>query len=116
MKKLLAAILFTGGCLFAQIGVGITIGPPPPPRVVRVIPPSPGPDYNWIGGYWYADGGRYRWHAGYYTRPPYAGAHWVVPHHDGQRFYAGYWDGDRGRFEHDHHWDHDHNRDFREHH
>jgi hypothetical protein len=115
MKKFLAGILLTGGCLFAQVSVGIRIGPPPPVKVYR-IPPSPGPEYVWIDGYWYADGGHYKWHAGYYTRPPYAGARWVAPRHDGERFFAGYWDGDHGRFEHDHHWDRDHNRDFREHH
>jgi hypothetical protein len=27
-------------------------------------------------------------------------------------FYNGYWDGSRGRFEHDHRWDRDHDRDF----
>ena len=43
--------------------------------------------------------------------PPYAGAHWVVPRHDGERFYAGYWEGNRGRVEHDHRWDRDHDRD-----
>jgi len=37
----------------------------------------------------------------------------VVPHHDGERFFAGYWDGDHGRFEHDHKWDRDHDRDYR---
>ena len=111
----MTGVLITG-CLYAQVSVGVAIGPPPPLRVVRNFPPSPGPDYVRIDGYWYADGGHYRWHNPYWTRPPYGGAHWVGPRHDGTRFYAGYWDGDHGRFEHDHHWDHDHNRDFREHH
>ncbi|MGA3019318.1 MAG: hypothetical protein ABSF62_19510 [Bryobacteraceae bacterium] len=61
-------------------------------------------------------GHHYRWHDGYWTRPAYAGAHWVEPRHDGTLYYAGYWDGDRGRVAHDHRWDRDHNRDFdREH-
>jgi hypothetical protein len=41
----------------------------------------------------------------------------VEPHHDGQQFFEGYWDGDRGRINHDHKWDkgkdrkRDYNRD-----
>ena len=105
------ALLGLGTALAVDIGIGIRIGPPPPPRVVRVVPPSPGPGYTWINGYWFADGGRWKWHAGYWTLPPYAGAHWVPARHDGRMFYEGYWDGQRGRFAHDHRWDHDHDRD-----
>jgi len=96
-----------------QASVGITIGPPPPPRVVRVLPPRPGPEFVWVDGYWYPVGRHYRWHAGYWTRPPYAGARWIGPRHEGGRFYNGYWEGDHGRFEHRHDWDHD--RDRRDH-
>ena len=95
----------------AQISVGIQIGAPPPPRVLAVVPTSPGPDFVWVEGYWYPVGKHYKWHAGYWTRPPYAGAHWVAPHHDGERYFAGYWDGDRGHVDHDHQWDHDKDRD-----
>jgi|SRR5579862_234625 len=113
-KNLLALMLLAGGTIFgAQISVGIRIGPPPPARVIRV-PRSPGPEYIWVGGYWYPVGNRYRWHDGYWTRPPYAGARWVAPHHDGERFFDGYWEGERGRVEHDHKWDHDRNHDYRE--
>jgi hypothetical protein len=97
----------------AQVSVGIRIGAPPPPRVVRVLPPRPAPEYTWVDGYWYPVGNHYKWHAGYWTRPPYAGARWIAPRHDGQRFYEGYWEGDRGRLEHDHRWDHDRDRDDR---
>ena len=110
--KLLALMLFAGGCVFGQVEIGIRIGPPPPPRVVRVLPARPGPDFIWVEGYWYPVGGHYKWHGGYWSRPPYAGARWVVPHHDGERFYAGYWDGEHGRREHDHRWDKDHDRDY----
>jgi hypothetical protein len=113
--KLLAVVLLAAGSVFAQVSIGIRIGPPPPPRVIRVRPVAPGPDFVWVDGYWYAVGNHYKWHAGYWTRVPYAGARWVVPHHDGERFFAGYWEGDRGRFEHDHHWDRDHDRDYRRH-
>ena len=105
---LLAAMLLAGASAFgAQVSFGIQIGPPPRPRVVRVLPPRPGPSHIWIDGYWFAEGRRYKWHNGYWTLPPYAGARWVGPRHDGRQFFAGYWEGDRGRFEHDHRWDRD---------
>ena len=96
----------------AQLSVGVRMGAPPPPRVVRVVPRSPGPGYVWVDGYWYPAGGHYRWHEGYWTRPPFPGARWVGPRHDGSQYYQGYWDGDRGRFEHNHRWDRDRNRDY----
>jgi len=116
LSKALLVVFFVSG-LFgapaarAQVSIGIQIGAPPPPRVLAVVPPTPGPDFVWIEGYWYPVGKHYRWHAGYWTLPPYPAARWVPPRHDGDRFFAGYWDGDRGRFEHDHHWDRDHDRD-----
>jgi len=120
MKTLMRAMLFAGmltagGSLYAaQVSIGINIGPPPRPRVVRVLPARPGADFVFVEGYWYPVGRRYQWHEGYWTRPPYAGARWIAPRHDGRQFYAGYWEGDRGRFEHDHRWDHDRARDFHE--
>ena len=111
-KKLLSMTLFALGPVFAQISIGVRIGTPPPPREVHIVPASPGPDYLWVDGYWYVVGNRYRWHNGYWTRPPYPAAHWVAPHHDGEMFFEGYWEGDRGRREHDHHWDRDRDRDF----
>jgi YXWGXW repeat-containing protein len=114
MKQLLATLLLAGGTLFGQVSIGIRIGAPPPPRVVRVRPPGPGSDFFWVDGYWYPVGNRYRWHEGYWTRPPYGGARWIAPRHDGERFFDGYWEGDRGRFEHDHRWDRDRDRDWRD--
>jgi hypothetical protein len=64
-----------------------------------------------IGGI--AVGGRYVWHAGYWSRPPYAGAHWVGPRHDGHYYHEGYWDGPHGKVFHDHASDKGHDRDFR---
>ena len=114
-KKLIALTLLAGGALFGQVSVGIRIGPPPPPRVVRVTPVRPGPDFFWIDGYWYPVGNHYKWHDGYWTRPPYAGAHWMGPRHEGDRYYQGYWEGDRGRRDHDHKWDRGRERDRRDH-
>ena len=99
-KKLLAAILLTGGIVFGQVSIGITIGPPPPPRVVRVRPVAPGPDFFWVDGYWYPAGNHYKWHKGYWTLPPYPEARWIGPYYDGGRYYAGYWQGERRRIEH----------------
>ena len=112
--KWIALLLLAAGTMSAQISIGVRIGAPPPPRVVRIQPRSPGPDYTWISGYWYPQGNKYRWHDGYWTRPPYPGARWVEPRHDGERYYEGRWGGERGEVNHDHRWDRgrDHNRDY----
>jgi WXXGXW repeat (2 copies) len=110
-----AMLLNCASVVKAQVSIGIRIGPPPPPRVVHVVPVRPGPDFLWVEGYWYPVGGHYRWHDGYWTRPPYAGARWIAPHHDGRQFYEGYWEGNHGRLEHDHTWDHDRDRDYHDH-
>jgi hypothetical protein len=112
LLPIVALLLAAPSAANAQVSFGVTIGPPPAPRPYRVAP-RPGPDYVWIEGYWYPQGGHYRWHTGYWTRPPYAGAYWVEPYHDGRRFVSGYWEGSRGRLEHDHRWDHEGRRDER---
>jgi hypothetical protein len=112
MKKLLMVAALAAGTMFGQISLGIHIGNPPPPRVLRVRPHRPGADYVWIDGYWYANGSRWAWHQGYWTRPPYEGAAWIAPRYEGGQFFNGYWNGSRGRFDHDHHWDRDRGRDF----
>src|SRR5438477_7776414 len=89
MKKALLGLALMLGTLSAQVSLGIRIGPPPAPRVVRVQPRRPGADYIWVDGYWYPSGNRYRWHDGYWTRLPYAGARWVGPHYEGGMFYEG---------------------------
>ena len=112
---LAGTILCSVSAVRAQISIGIQIGAPPPPRVVYVQPPQPGPDFVWVEGYWYPVESHYKWHDGYWTRPPYVGAYWIHPHYGGERYFAGYWTGKHGRVEHDHHWDHDRDRDFHEH-
>src|SRR5579859_786078 len=93
--KMLTCVLMALGYLYgADISIGIRIGPPPRPSIVAVRPASPGPDWVWVDGYWYP------------------GARWVGPHHDGERFFEGYWEGDRGHYRHDHRWDRDRDRDF----
>ena len=116
LKTLIALLTLAAASAFGQVSIGIQIGPPPPPRVVRVLPARPGPEFTWVEGYWYPVGHHYKWHDGYWTRPVYPAARWVVPHYEGGRYFAGYWDGDRGRRKHDHGSDRDrHNRDYREH-
>jgi hypothetical protein len=110
LKTFLCLLTLAAASAFGQISIGIQIGPPPPPRVVRVLPPRPGPEFAWVEGYWYPVGNHYKWHAGYWTRPAYPAARWVVPHYEGGRYFAGYWDGEHGRREHDHKWDRDHGR------
>ena len=116
MRKHFLTFILLGAAVsaFGQISVGVTIGRPPAPRVIRNRPRVPGPEYIWVDGYWFANGRKWKWHDGYWTRPPFAGAHWVTPRYEGGRFFEGFWDGDRGRFEHDHRWDRDRDRDFRD--
>jgi hypothetical protein len=95
----------------AQISFNVHIGSPPPaPREYRV-PPQPGPDYEWIEGYWYPVNGRYVWHDGYWSRAPYAGAYWVAPYYERGEYYQGHWDGRQGEVHHDHRWDETGDRD-----
>jgi hypothetical protein len=113
MKRLLiGSLLLAAISAFGQVSVGISIGAPPPPRVLKVRPASPGPDFMWVDGYWYPVNGRYVWHQGYWTRAPYAGAHWVAPHHEEGKWFDGYWDGEHGRVRHDHAWDRERERDY----
>jgi hypothetical protein len=110
--KLLTIALLAAASMFGAITLGIRIGAPPPIRV-EVRRASPGPGYSFVEGYWYPVNGRYAWHAGYWSRPPYEGAVWIVPHHDGQQYYPGYWQGPgRERVEHDHVSDRNHDRDY----
>lgn len=106
-NKLLALVLLGGSTVFGQVSVGIRIGPPPPPRVVRVRPVSPGPGYVWVDGYWYPQGRHYVWHQGYWTRAPYQGATWFGPRYENGQFFQGHWGGGRGDYNHDHRWDRD---------
>jgi len=104
MKKLLIASVFLAGTtLFAGprffVGVGFGYAPAPvayyarPPAPYYVVrPPYPGYGYTWVGGYWYPYGARWAWRAGYWARPPYAGAYWVAP-----RYYRGYYYGGSSR-------------------
>ena len=111
--SLSALLLVSASAANAQVSFDVRMGPPPPaPRAYRV-PPQPGPDYVWIEGYWYPVNGRYQWHNGYWTRPPYPDAYWVDPYYQGTEYYTGHWEGRRGDVHHDHSWDQTHQRDER---
>jgi hypothetical protein len=97
----------------AQVSFDVHIGTPPPPPVAYRVPPQPGPDYVWVEGYQYPVNGHYRWHDGYWTRPPYEGAYWVAPYYQGGQYYTGHWEGPRGEVHHDHSWDQNGQRDER---
>lgn len=113
MKTILAVMLLAGCSAFGQISIGISIGAPPAPRLMRVRPNPPGAGYSWVEGYWYPQNNRYVWHRGYYSRPPYEGAIWVGPRYESQKYYQGYWSGGDREFKHDHRWDKDKkNRDY----
>ena len=115
MMTLVAATLLIGLPVYgAQVSIGIRIGPPPPPPVVYAIPATPGPEYVWVDGYWYPVGNHWRRHRGFWTRAPYVGARWWAPRYERGEYFEGYWEGDRGRMEHNHHWDRDRERDYRE--
>ena len=103
----IAGLLLAGALTapaLAQVGVGVYIGQTPPPLRYEVPPPSPGPDFLWIDGYWNWVGSRYVWVPGRWDRSPYPGAYWTHPHYDhydrGWQMHPGHWDReDRG----DHH-------------
>jgi WXXGXW repeat (2 copies) len=95
-----ASSLFAAGRFSFGIGVGPGFGygpayyyAPPPPAYypAYAYAPAPGIGYSWINGYWYPYGGRYLWRAGYWARPPYAGAVWFAPRYAGGRYFRGYW-------------------------
>lgn len=116
MKKILKTLalsvllLAPSSLAHAQVSFGIRIGEPPPPRYYRV-PARPGPGYEWVEGYWYPNRGRWVWHDGYWTLPPYEGAYWSAPYYYGGQYYAGRWEGSRGYIDHDHRWDRQRDRD-----
>ena len=103
--KLLTLVLLAGSSLFAEShwSIGIGIGTPyyAPPAVVSYAPPCPGPDDTWVPGYYYPAGAKFVWHAGYWSRPPYAGAYWVAPRFYENHYYPGYWERRERRWDRD---------------
>jgi len=101
--KLLVLMLLTGTSMFAAshfyfgVNVGgwgpapVAVYAPPPPPVYYAPPVYARPGYTWVSGYWYPSGPRWGWRAGYWARPPYAGARWVAPRYYRGQYFGGYW-------------------------
>jgi hypothetical protein len=99
-KSLLVLLLLASSSAFAatHFSIGIGVGPaygyyaaPPPPPPVYYAPPSPGPGFVWVSGYYYPVGRRYEWRQGYWTRPPRGHVRWVAPRYQRGRYFSGYW-------------------------
>lgn len=70
---------------------------PPPPPPTESEPPTPGPNYVWVGGDWVWNNG-WVWVGGRWALPPYPGAIWY--HGGWRRGWRGGWRHDRGRWWH----------------
>src|SRR5213082_3190421 len=117
LMMLIALTLLMVPAFAAQVSIGIRIGQPPPPRVVRVVPARPAPEFVWVEGYWYPAGrsNHWKWHEGYWTRAPYPGAIWYSPRYESGQYFEGYWEAPQyGKFKHNHGWDKHHERDYYE--
>lgn len=86
-------ILLMSAASFAQIGISITIGPPPLP--VYVQPPCPAEGYIWTPGYWAYGPYGYYWVPGTWVLAPRIGFLWTPAwwgwEGGGFIFHEGYW-------------------------
>jgi len=88
-------VLSLSAASFAQIGVAITIGPPPLPVYEQPLCPDDG--YLWTPGYWAYDSdvSDYYWVPGTWVMAPEVGFLWTPAYWgwggDGFVFYDGYW-------------------------
>jgi hypothetical protein len=98
--KLIALAILAGSSVFAQsrLSVGVQVGGygqgyyDDGPVYASEQPPCPGPDYDWVDGYWSQDYGRRSWIAGSWMRRRFE-----RPVYD-TRFYGNaYRDGSYGR-------------------
>jgi hypothetical protein len=78
------------GVAVSPYGASIYTSVAPPPPLVEVAPPAPGPGYAWIDGYWGWNGRQYAWNRGYWGAPPAPGYAWQP--------YGWVYDGGRYRF------------------
>jgi WXXGXW repeat (2 copies) len=101
--KLIILMLVASSAAFAgtHFSIGVSVGgpgfagyfvtAPPPAPPVYYAPPSPGPGFVWVSGYYYPVGHRYEWRPGYWTRPPHGHSKWVEPRYHKNRYYPGHW-------------------------
>jgi hypothetical protein len=80
--------------LFAQIGIDIRIGTPPPALRIETPPPPPSPGHYWIPGHWRWEGGQHVWVAGHWEAARagqvYVRAYWAKEG-DAWVFHPGRW-------------------------
>ncbi|MGB8909125.1 MAG: hypothetical protein WCC84_10290 [Candidatus Cybelea sp.] len=84
---LIAALPVAAPAQFS-VGVGFTVGQPPPPLPVVSQPPAPYPNYMWTPGYWAWGSAGYFWVPGTWVAPPSVGMYWT----------PGYWGAASGGF------------------
>jgi hypothetical protein len=96
MKKFFSIGLFALALTAGTANAGeifVRIGPPPPPREVIVMRPSP--RHVWIPGYYEYRRDRYHWRHGYWAMPPRPRAVWMpgywAPRRHGHVWISGYW-------------------------
>jgi hypothetical protein len=91
---LIAAVPLAAPAQFS-IGVGFTVGAPPPPMPVYAQPPAPYPNYQWTPGYWGWGAAGYYWVPGTWVAPPSVGLYWTPGYWGYSGGYygwsAGYW-------------------------
>jgi WXXGXW repeat (2 copies) len=92
IRSLLVALVMSVAS-FAQIGISITIGPPPLPVYEQPICPAEG--YIWTPGYWAYGPYGYYWVPGTWVLAPQVGYLWTPPWWgwggSGFIFHEGYW-------------------------
>jgi hypothetical protein len=78
-----------------SVGVGATIGVPPPSLPVYAQPPAPAPNYQWNPGYWGWGAVGYYWVPGTWVPAPRRGLYWTPGYwrHSGAGYgwNQGYW-------------------------
>ena len=73
---LIAALPLTASAQ-VSIGVGFTIGTPPPPLPYYTQPVAPYPNWQWQPGYWAWGPAGYYWVPGAWVGPPVVGLYWT---------------------------------------
>jgi hypothetical protein len=84
---LIAALPLTASAQ-VSLGIGFTIGTPPPPLPYYTQPAAPYPNYQWQPGYWAWGPAGYYWVPGTWVAPPSVGMYWT----------PGYWGYNNGYY------------------
>jgi WXXGXW repeat (2 copies) len=91
---LIAAVPLAASAQFS-VGIGFTVGAPPPPLPVYAMPVAPAPNYQWTPGYWAWGPAGYYWVPGTWVPAPSVGLYWTPGYWGygggGYAWNAGYW-------------------------